>query len=70
MQEEAERLNRHEEGPKPEMKAESEPEKTDHGEDIYFSDTAEISSNTFESPSPPPIFLRDAFLGSFFYVKT
>ena len=45
MQEETNRLNRHEEGPKPEMKAESEPEKTDHGEDFYFSDTAEISSN-------------------------
>ena len=36
-------------GPKPEMKAESEPEKTDHGEDFYFSDTAEISSNAFET---------------------
>ena len=47
MQEEAERLNRHEEGPKPEMKAESE--KTDCGEDFYFSDTAEISSNAFET---------------------
>ena len=42
-------LNRHEEGPKPEMKGESEPEKTDHGEDFYFSDTAEISSNAFET---------------------
>ena len=49
MQEKANRLNRHEEGPKPEMKAESEPEKTDHGEDFYFSDTAEISSNAFET---------------------
>ena len=49
MQEESERLNRHEEGPKPEMKAESEPEKTDHGEDFYFSDTAEMSSNAFET---------------------
>ena len=34
MQEEAERLHRHEEGLKPEMKTESEPEKTDHGEDL------------------------------------
>ena len=49
MQEESERLNRHEEGPKPEMKAESEPEKTDHSEDFYFSDTAEMSSNAFET---------------------
>ena len=49
MQEETEPLNRHEEGPKPEMKAESEPEKTDHGEDFYFSDTAEISNNDFET---------------------
>ena len=31
------------------MKAESEPEKTDHGEDFYFSDTAEISSNASET---------------------
>ena len=49
MQEEAEWLNRHEEVPKPEMKGESEPEKTDCGEDFYFSDTAEISSNAFET---------------------
>ena len=49
MQEETERLNRHEEGPNLEMKAESEPEKTDHGEDFYFRDTAEISSNAFET---------------------
>ena len=49
MQEETERLNRHEELPKLEMKAESEPEKTDHGEDFYFSDTAEISSNASET---------------------
>ena len=49
MQEQAERLNRHEEGPKPEMKGEPEPEKTDCGEDFYFSDTAEISSNAFET---------------------
>ena len=31
------------------MKAESEPEKTDHGEDFYFSDTAEISSTASET---------------------
>ena len=31
------------------MTAESEPEETDHGKDIYFSDTAEISSNAFET---------------------
>ena len=31
------------------MKAESEPEKTDHGEEFYFSDTAEISSNAFDT---------------------
>ena len=43
------RLSRHEEGPKLEMKAESEPEKTDHGEDFYFSDTGEISSNAFDT---------------------
>ena len=49
MQEEANRLKRHEERPKPELEAESEPEKTDHGEDFYFSDTAEISSDAFET---------------------
>ena len=31
------------------MKGESEPEQTDHGEDFYFSDTAEISSNASET---------------------
>ena len=49
MQEEAELLNRHEEGPKPEMNAESEAEKTDHGEQFYLSDAVEISSIDFEA---------------------
>ena len=51
-QEEGERkpeMKAESEGPKPEMKAETEPEKTDYDEDFYFSDTAEISSNAFET---------------------
>ena len=46
---EVEPLNRHEEGPEPEMKAESEPKKADYGEDFYLSNAVEISNIDFKA---------------------
>ena len=45
------------EGPKLEIKAESEPEKTDRGEGFYFSDTTEISSNALRLLIQAPCWL-------------